>query len=118
MAQIETWLKCDLKHAVKVHKLPGDLFYHDNQANLIGVEVFDNGVPASVSGTVTAKIIRDDNSTITATGSASGNRVSVILPADAYAVPGKVSIVIKLTASGVVTTVASVVGNVFYYGRR
>ena len=113
MAQIETWLKCDLKKPVKVQYLHGNLFSQDNQANLIGVELYDNGTAVTASGTVTANIIREDGATVTATGSVSGNKASVVLPATAYAIPGAIAIVIKIALSGVITTIGAVVGTVY-----
>ena len=114
MAVITTNISCDLKEVVKVQYLSGNLFSQDNQANVINVTVTDGGEPATISGTVTANIIREDGGTVTATGGTiSGNVVSITLPAAAYIVPGLVSIVVKLTASSVVTTLAAIVANVY-----
>ena len=38
-----TWLKSDLKNPVVVKEMTGNLFSADNEGNLIGVEVTDNG---------------------------------------------------------------------------
>lgn len=100
MAQIETWYRQDLKQPVQVHHLPGNVFSQDNQGNLLGVEVFEDGVPASLSGTVSANIVRSDGGTVAATGTLSGNKLSVVLPAAAYAIPGVISVVIKLSSGG------------------
>lgn len=114
MAVINTNLVCDLQKAVKVEYIDGVLFSQDNQANKINVTVLDGGEPATISGTVSANIIRSDGGTVAATGgSITGNVASITLPAAAYAVPGVVSIVVKLTASGVITTIAAIVGNMY-----
>ena len=114
MAVITTNLTCELKDTVKVQYLEGNLFSQDNQANVINVTVLDGGEPASISGTVTANIIRQDGGTVTATGGTiTGNVASITLPAAAYIVPGIVSIAVKLTTSGVITTLAAVVANVY-----
>lgn len=113
MARIETWFDQDLKKAVKVHYLDGNVFSQDNNGNTIGIEVFDDGEPADLSGTVAASIIRADGTTVAAAGSLSGNKVSVTLPQAAYAVPGVLSVVIKLTSGSNVTTIGAVVGNVY-----
>ena len=97
MAMIETWYRQDLTQPVQVHHLPGNVFSQDNQGNIIGVEVFADGVPATLTGTVTANIVRSDGGTVGATGTLSGNKLSVVLPAAAYAVPGVISIVLKLS---------------------
>ena len=96
MAVFETWLKSDLKKPVVVKALTGNLFSADNGGNKIGVEVTDNGAPASLSGGVTGYVIRADGATLILTGTLSGNKASIVLPASAYAVVGPISIVIKL----------------------
>ena len=114
MAVINTNISCDLQSAVQVQYINGNMFSQDIQANTINVSVTDGGEPATISGTVTANIVRADGGTVTATGGTiSGNVASITLPAAAYAVPGLVSIIVKLTDSGVVTTLAAVVANVY-----
>lgn len=113
MAQIETWYRQDLTQPVQVHHLPGNVFSQDNQGNIVGVEVFDGGVPATLSGTVSATIVRSDGGTVAASGTLSGNKMSVSLPAEAYAIPGVISIVLKLTNGSVVTSLLAVVAVVY-----
>lgn len=113
MAQIETWYNQDLKQPVKVHYIHGNVFSQDNMGNVVGVNVFDNGVPASLSGTVSGSIIRSDGVTIAISGYLSGNRAYVAIPQAGYAIPGVISIIVKLTTSGVVTTLCAVVANVY-----
>lgn len=114
MAQLETWLRQDLKQPIKVQYLGGNLFSQDNQANLIVVEVFDDGVAATLGGSVSASVIRADGGTVAVpSGTVSGNKASVVLPQAAYAVPGQVSIVVKLTQSGTVTTLAALIAVVY-----
>lgn len=108
MAVIETWFDQELKEPVKVHHLNGNVFSMDNGGNLIGINVFDEGQPATLGGTVSANIIRADGATVTASGTLSGNKCSVTLPQSAYAVPGLMAVIIKLTNSGTVTTVGAV----------
>ena len=114
MAVITTNLTCDLQSPVKVQYLDGNLFSQDNQGNVINVAVFDGEEPAEISGTVSANVIRADGGTVAvADGNIEGNVASVVLPSAAYYIPGVVSIVIKLTTSGVVTTIAAVVAMVY-----
>lgn len=101
----ETWLQTDLKKPVIVQKITGNLFSADNQGNLIGVEVLDNGAPATLSGNVNGYIIRADGETVLISGTLSGNKASIVLPSSAYAVVGQESIVIKV---GTVTVGACV----------
>lgn len=114
MATIQINLTCELQEAVKVRYLDGNLFSQDNQGNQINITVFDNGEPATLGGSVTANVLLSDGSTVPATGGTiTGNVVSITLPAAAYAVPGLASIIVKLTADGVITTIAAVVANVY-----
>lgn len=111
---IESWFKQDLNSPVQVKTISGNVFSQDNQANLIGVEVLDNGSPAELTGTVSAYVIRQDGGTIEIDeGTLEGNRCSIILPATAYAVPGSLNIAIKLTDDETVTTLLDVVGTVY-----
>lgn len=113
MAVIETWFNQDLQEPVKVHYLHGNVFSQDNQGNKIGVHVFNDGEPISLSGSVSASCIRADGATVAVEGTLSGNTAYVLLPSSAYAVPGVLSVVIKLTTSGVITTLCAVVTNVY-----
>ena len=114
MAFINTNLSCDLQQPVQVQYLDGVVFSQDNQANKINVAVLDNGEPAIISGAVDAYVIRSDGATVGVTGGTIiGNVASVTLPEAAYAVPGVISVVVKLTSSGTVTTIAALVANVY-----
>lgn len=113
MAQNETWLKHDLLEAVKVQYLDGNLFSLDNAGNLIGVTLTRDGADYSGGGSVSANVIRSDGGTVAVSGALSGKTATVVLPQAAYAVPGVVSIVVKLTVSGQVTTIAALVANVY-----
>lgn len=105
----ETWLKSDLKKPMRVVPLTGNLFSADNNGNLIGVEVLDNGQPAQLTGAVTGYVIRADGATVTVVGELDGNKASIVLPASAYIVVGQVSIVIKVGT----VTVGACVSNVY-----
>ena len=96
MAVFETWLKSDLKKPLRVEQLRGNLFSADNGGNKIGVEVFDNGAAASLSGSVYGYIIRADGATVSVSGTLSNNKAYIVLPASAYVVVGMASIVIKV----------------------
>lgn len=114
MAMIETVLRCDLKKAVKVQYLDGVVFSQDNQANKISVAVYNGGAEASISGTVSGTVIRADGGTVTVSGGTiSGNVASIVLPAAAYAIPGSISIAIKLVASGSTTTIGACTSYVY-----
>ena len=113
MAIIETWLNQDINKAVKVRYIDGNMFSMDNGGNRINVTVMDGDSPATLSGTVSANVIRSDGSTVAVTGTYSGNTASVVLPQSCYVIPGVISIVVKITDSTTVTTIAAVVANVY-----
>ena len=110
---IETWFSQDVKKPVQVHYIDGNVFSQDNSGNLIGVLLMDGDDEVTVSGTVSANVIRSDGTTVAVSGTKSGNKAQVVLPQSAYAVPGLISVIIKTTDSGAVTTLCAVVGNVY-----
>ena len=113
MAQIETWFAQDINNAVKVHYIDGNVFSQDNEGNVVGVRVFDGTDPVTLSGTISANVIRGDGATVAVSGTVSGNEASVVLPQAAYAVPGLISIIIKETDGTQVTTLCAAIGNVY-----
>ena len=113
MAQNETWLNHDMMGAVHVQYLDGNVFSQDNAGNLIGVYLTKGGTAYSGGGTVAANVIRADGATVAVSGALSGNAATVVLPQAAYAVPGVLSIIIKLTVNSEVTTIAALVANVY-----
>lgn len=113
MAVIETWYEQDLNEPVKVHYLDGNVFSQDNNGNLVGVRVFDGETPATLSGSVSASVIRADGATVAVAGVLSNNECYVILPQAAYAVPGVLSVVIKITGGSSITSLCAMVTNVY-----
>lgn len=112
MEPINVNLSCDIQQPVKVRYLDGYFFSKDSAGHRINVDVFDNGVPVSVGGSVSADVIRSDGETVPVTGAVSGNRAYVILPQAAYAVVGAVQITIKVTEGTTIVTIASFVAYV------
>lgn len=110
---IETWLNQDLQEAVHVRYLDGNVFSMDNNGNKVGVNVFSGGEPVTLSGSISANVIRSDGATVVVSGESSENSAWVVLPQAAYAVPGVISVVIKNTVSSDVTTLGAVVANVY-----
>ena len=64
MARIETWVDCDLKKPVLMHYPKGLMFSEDNLGNLIGVNVFSDGAPVTLSGSVTGYCILANGTSI------------------------------------------------------
>jgi hypothetical protein len=111
MAVIETWYNQDLQQPVKVRYLDGSMFSHNGNGNRIGVRVYNDGEPVTLTGTVSGYVVTSDGSTVPCTGSRSGNNASILIPAAAYQ-PGAIFITIFLTDGTTVTTLASVATNV------
>ena len=108
----------EMSSLVKVRYLSGNLFSQDNGGNEIGVRCFFNGEPNSLAGaTVSANVIRADGSTVAiTTGSIYGddNNIALVnLTQACYAVPGVISIVIKIAKESRVTTIGAFVTNVY-----
>lgn len=112
MEPINVNLSCDIQQPVKVRYLDGYFFSKDSAGHRINVDVFDNGVPVSVGGSVSAEVVRSDGETVPVTGAVSENRAYVILPQAAYAVVGAVQITIKVTEGTTIVTIACFVAYV------
>lgn len=96
MARFETWYSADLKHVPQMQVIHGNVFTQDNMGNRVGVTVRDNGADAVLSGGVVGYIQRADGNTVTVTGSLKDNRAWIDLPEAAYAIPGQITIVLRL----------------------
>lgn len=116
MARIETWFDQDLKKPVAVHNLCGNFFNADNKGNLVGVRVFDDGTPVNLTGNAVGYCILANGASVPVTGSISGNRLWIIMPDTAYAVPGTINIILKNTNITEATTLAAVVSSVVGIG--
>ena len=113
MAVVETWVRCELTEPVKVQYLKGNVFNQDSLGNLIGVEVYKDGDAVSLSGSVTGYCVLADGSTVPVSGVRSGNKASITLLQACYAIPGPISIVVKLTDENTITTLGCIVGTVY-----
>ena len=111
---IITDLNCNLREAVKVKYLDGNLFSQDVYGNAIRVIVMDGDEPATLSGTVSGIAVRADGGSVAISDSRiDGNVATIVLPAAVYSIPGPISIVIKIADTYTVTTLAAVVTNVY-----
>lgn len=100
----EEWMETSLDQFSKVRIVQGRAFNADSGANKFGVKV--RGV-SSLTGTVSASIVKPDGTTITQSGSKDGNRAYVVLPESAYSMKGKIIIAIKLTNGTEVATLGA-----------
>ena len=111
MAVIETWFEQDLQKPVKVRYIDGNLFSHNGNGNRIGVIVTNNGEAVTLTGTVSGYAVLADGTTVPCTGTRSGNKASILVPAAAYS-PGRILISIFLTDGTTVTTLAALSSSV------
>lgn len=116
MAVVETWFSQDLKKPVKVHRLDGSIFSDDANGNLIGVNVYSDGAPVALSGTVTGYCVLATGFSVPVAGAINGNKAYIYLPNTAYSVPGPINIIIKLAYGSSVTTLAAIVTTVIGVG--
>ena len=104
----ETWLKSDLKKPVVLKQI-GTLFADDIGANKIGVELTDNDQAVTIEGDVTGIVVRSDGVSVSIEGTASSNKAYIVLPEEAYAVTGCVSIFIRVGTVTVGACTATVI---------
>lgn len=113
MAQFETWLENDLTKPIIVKALQGVIFSQDALGNRVGVRVYDGGQPATLTGSVVGSVIRADGTTVPVPGSLSGNSAYIDLPAVCYAIPGPISIVIRLITGDTKTVLGACTSTVY-----
>lgn len=82
----------------------------DGKAHTWEITVLNGGAAASLTGaTVTAYFNRNNRTKVLATGSVSGNVVSVTFPAEAYAITGPMYGIFRVSASGGTVVTLSVI---------
>ena len=112
MAQFLNIFKVDLNQGAAPVAQLRQIHYGDVSANRIGADVYLNGEPVTLGGTCSGTAILANGGTVALTGTVSENRAYVDLPSACYAVEGPIQVFVKLTASGVTTTLVSAVGTV------
>ena len=110
--RFETWYKTDLQRPPQVQTIHGNVFTQDNMGNLVGAVVTDGGEPVALTGTATGYVIRPDGNTVVITGTVDGDRAYIILPEAAYAVPGMITVTLRLVDGSAKTVLAAWAVNV------
>jgi len=117
MAVVENRFVCDLSKPVQAQALKGNVFSLDNLGSRLSVLIYNNGQPATISGSVTANCILPDGSTVNVNGgltTENGNsKAYVDIPQSCLLIPGILKIAIKCKSSSVITTLAAIVANVY-----
>ena len=118
MARIETWVNQDLKQPVKMIYPKGNFFEDDDSGNLVGVRVFNEGLPFSLSGSCIGYCILANGVSIPINGSLSENTASVVIPPSAYTVPGPIVVILKVVNGLTTTTLAAICTTVIGIGNN
>ena len=106
--QFETWLSADLNQPQSILDLTGSTYTNDANSNLIGVKVYKDGSPVSLTGSISAYAIRPDGATATITGSKEDNKAWIILPAACFAAgSGILTVAIRHIKNDEKTTLAA-----------
>ena len=117
MALVENRFVCDLSKPVQAQALKGNVFSLDNLGSRLSVLIYNNGQPATISGSVTANCILPDGSTVNVNGVLTtengGSKAYVDVPQSCLLIPGILKIAIKCISSSVITTLAAIVANVY-----
>lgn len=117
MAVVENRFVCDLAKPVQAQALKGNVFSLDNLGSRISVLILNNGIPATISGSITANCILPDGSTVNVNGTLTeegdGSLAYVNIPQSCLLIPGILKIAVKCTSSSVITTLAAIVANVY-----
>lgn len=90
-------------------KLTGKTFSQDEDANKIGVTVTKDGAPVTLTGDVVGYVILPDGTMVNdIEGDSDENTAWIVLPEEAYAQRGQITIIIKLVNGTDVMTLGAV----------
>ena len=108
MSQRVLTLRTDLSKLLEVISLPGVLAGDDRAANVLRVEVFDRGEPHELTGNITGVMILPNDTSLVVEGVANWNTAQIQLPQEAYALPGRLTFIIReTTTDSIKTTLAA-----------
>lgn len=104
---------CEVDEPVLCRPIRTALMAGDGQAHEIRVKLTRAGLAESTDGiAVTGYMLRADDTTVMIRGSTANGYLSVTLPADCYAVPGRFHFILRGTKSDVVSTLLWLEGHV------
>lgn len=112
MAEITIAKTTALDTTLQVDSLSGSAFTNESGAHKFVISCTRNGSAVTLSGTVTGRFMRSDNTTILLDGSISSGKAVVTLPGDCYNVPGRFQIAIFVTNNDSTTCVYAGVGSI------
>lgn len=112
MANLTIHRVCDLGKMVTPERLNGNLYTGEGNAHRFEIECREDGLFKALTGSVTGRFLRPNNSTILLSGSVENGIAAVTLQPDCYNYNGPCGIVIYSVDDDVVTVIYAAVGNV------
>lgn len=103
----------DLDAVQKVDQLEGPLYQLEESGHTFEITCMSGGTAAAVSGTVSGRFLRADETTVYFTGTLSGNVASITLPQSCYNVNGRFGFVVFVSGNNVTSAIYAVAGNVY-----
>jgi hypothetical protein len=97
---------------VQIEDLTGMAFRAEEKGHTFQISGKRKGDSVSISGTVSAKFLKADNTTTTISGSASGGVVSLTLADACYTVKGRFQLTIFLTSDSQTAAIYAAIGAV------
>lgn len=97
----------------KVDQLDGPLYQLEESGHTFEITCMSGGTAAAVSGTVSGRFLRADETTVYFTGTLSGNVASLTLPQSCYSVNGRFGLVVFISGNDVTSAIYAVAGNVY-----
>lgn len=105
MAQFKQWFEQDFTEKIEIRHCESVMFSGDDQGTIVGVYLYENGVPYSGGGTVAGAVKRSDGGLVAMTGALSGNAAYVVIPPAALAVAGPIGVHLVLSSGNSTTTI-------------
>lgn len=91
----------DLQQDIRIRQCGTIVFNGDNRSNVITVDLYDGQEPYAGGGTVAGACICPDGSTVPLTdGTLTGNRVTITLTGDCFAITGQIGIGVQIIVAG------------------
>ena len=113
MANIEVKRTVELDGLLRVDALNGVAFTQENAAHKFTIACTRGGNPYALSGTISARFMRADGTTVNLTGGTITNGVaSIVLTGDCYNVPGRFQLAIICTAGSSALCFYAAIGHV------
>lgn len=103
----------DLSRFQSVDQLTSPLYQLEVDGHTFEITVLQNKEPVTVTGSVAARFIRPDGTTVSFNGTKSGNVVSITLPQACYLYNGRFGMVVFVSGSGTTMALYACAGSVY-----